>query len=255
MSVTTYTRFGCPNNAVELITSHRLEFAQQFGEIPIFMVVSALTTTITATTIKGETKSLITIGEILEYTKIVVRTLQQEADTVESTEEGVHHEDASGTNIPPIIRTLTHRILNTVRSPRLPPGLADIKMNKTNHSQIVENAIMKLTSWLRVRLIILEQKEYLSVVDFIDTDSPTLNATKVEGEENKSFSFWDNEALFKDFISHKPQRSGRISSVCLAWKYSVSLRFIEAFRDWGVKEKKLSSVIRMSTVKDDWGSP
>ena len=258
--MTTFTRFGCSKDAVELMTSQRLDFAQQFGDIPIFMVVSALTTTINLTTnnkknstetnYDRDTKTLVSIGEVIEYSKLMIKSLQ--SGTAESGDRS--DDDAFG-KIPQIIQLLTHRILNTFRSARMPPGLADIKVSKANHSQLIENVLISMASWLRARSIILELKEYLtSTIDLTETDSQTVDSTTNEGEERSSL-FWDNESLFKDFISQKHQCSGRISTLALAWKYGVNLRFIEAFRDWGVKEKKISSVVRMSTVNDDWGAP
>ena len=109
------------------MTSQKLDFAQQFGDLPIFMVVSALTTTTTATNNKvvnshnitqdewkeiknegGTKKALITISKVIEYSKLVIRTFQ--SDAVEAfggeREDGLEH-------IPPVIqlKKLEHQIV------------------------------------------------------------------------------------------------------------------------------------------------
>ena len=265
--MTPSTRFGCSHRAVERINSLKLEFAQQFGyHLPIHLVVSALTSVCVSVKVNSrdnQHRSLITLGELIEYSKMVIRSFRHDDDAMVMNSSPNSTNKETSKRIPPIVFTLIHRIISTLRSERIPTGFTantsrhfDMKVASANNSQIilVENAIISMTAWLRARSIIVEQKEYLASIKsrkWIDVATPHVK--KLENNGNGSVSNY--ESFFREFVSNRYVSCGNVSTRALAWKFNKKLMFIEGFRDWGLNENLLSSATRISTHFDDWGAP
>ncbi len=283
--MTPLTRFGCSRRSVERMATLKLEFAQQFGyHLPIHLVVSALTTVCPnwksyPTNDSSLQNSLIRIGEFIEYSKMAMISFRDDEDDDDEVREdeddeddfvflnpaspSISSKDTTLRRIPPIIENLTHRILITLRSGRIPPGFNvpssrynDGNVNSVNPSQMLEKAIISMTTWLRSRSVIVEQKEYLSSIPSrkgLDLVAKKQQNRNVEQNTNASVQYY--ESFYRDFIADSYISCGNVSTRALAWKYNKKLSFIEGFRDWGVKEELLTASTRIPTYFDDWGAP
>ncbi len=298
--MTMSTKFACSPD-VKLTASLRLEFAQHFDiHVPIFMVISVLTSPLCVDTAKSRNKSkqqekesifinnkelepkekntnnkeecskpergkksLITIGEVIEYLKLVARSYQSKVESSPiNSSDGNNSSDHNLEHVPSVFRTLTRLILKTSRTSRA-PAFVNLYEISCNDSQLVENVLKSMVTWLRSRCIIIEQKEYLTSSPDLHHDpttaataTATATATGAELQVHAHAHADDSNSLFfEDFISEKYQSGGNVSTVALAWKYGISLRMVEAFRDWGIREKKISSITRIPSERDDWGAP
>jgi len=141
-------------------------------------------------------------------------------------------------------------------------GGTDAGANGQVLRKAIYEALIAMIVWLRAHSVIVELKEYLTSVSRPETDHiiSKIPSTKGSSESpsngmNKSLrSYSDFESLYKG-LSSEGYLSGNISNIALAWRFRLSLRRLEAFREWGVREKVLLAITRTPVEGDDWGAP
>ena len=267
------SKFGCSSNSVSMVASQKLDFAQRFGSIPIFMVLSVVTNPVNSvnkapmvlsgvttpfnsvnktsnprkmTKNERDAKHTISIKEILDFSKSATRALR--------SNEGTSHDNVQMEildNVPTAIRIITKQILDMIKTMMIPVGFAHIiaQVGKEAgfETRFVQEAFKTMIKWLRARSIIVEEKEFL-------VSTTELNGTEGEGSRSHVDDSFKGYGEFLNIIL-KDTCNGNVSTLALHWKYNRSIQYIEAFRDWGVKNNRIKSVRRISSAKDDWGAP
>lgn len=246
-------KFACQHDAVQKMTSLRMTFAQEFSQIPIFVVTSALT-------VKPNYNK--TFGEIVRYCKDMARI--EDAKEQCMNESLVQGESIDA--IPLECQVLTRYILNSVKS----ASSAD-EENNLIYVQQVEFILRKMTSWLRSHSVIVELKDYLvSIHDENTADSAptivaedgketekepiiTLKKSNSAGDMIHQWSDSDGKSLY-DICMKNKYFSGKVSTSALAWR--IGKKQMEIVREYGIRENLLKVTTRIPCIgEDDWGAP
>ena len=301
-SMTRNTRFACQNGAAKRLPSLALKFSQSFGPtLPIFLVVSAFTCPL---------RKLVTFGDIIDQCRNAIVTMERQG-ILDSSHE--NEQDA----LPEVFKVLAHQIvtMTTLESNLVPPGFktdpilqssssfkhshsgGDLKgltngsiPKKINTIQAVEDAITSMTAWLQSHSIIVELKEYLSLIpntskgtnciatvapapklsqsshtvkmgsmsiSDITNARPRSTSFDLKGQNRESMSRVTTEESNLSILKEiKPYLlEGNISLTALAWKTGLTRQQLEHFRDWGCKEKMIKVTFRVPNEMDDWGAP
>lgn len=243
-------KFACQHDSIQKLSSLRLQFAQEFAQVPIFVVISALTVT---------PNYVFTFGEILRYCKetaiLESRSDEPEVDVVKDEEYTMM--------IPIECKILTRSILNSTEDTSISD---DGEVTGLMIAQHVESILRRMTMWLRSRAVIVELKDYLVAPDVDPEVDPKVEPTVIHEETStwikKSNSagdiqyLWgdsDGEALFHE-CKKNDYFSGKVSTAALAWR--IGKRQMEVVREYGIREQKLQLVTRIPCAgEDDWGAP
>jgi hypothetical protein len=240
-------KFACQHDSIPKISSLRLQFAQEFYQVPIFVVISALTV---------KPNYIYTFGEILRYCK---ETVLLESRCEEESEVDAVQIDENNMVIPMECTLLTRSILNSIEITSI---IDEDDVTELVIAQHVESVIRKMTTWLRSRTVIVELKDYLvspnvdqtvETVMKVEESSAGLKKSNSAGDIQYLWGDSDGEALFHE-CKQNDYFSGKISTGALAWR--IGKRQMELVREYGIREQKLQVVTRIPCAgEDDWGAP
>lgn len=239
-------KFACQHDSVQKLSSLRLQFAQEFAQVPIFVVISALTV---------KPNYVFTFGEILRYCK---ETAILESRSDESDVDVIKDEEYT-MMIPIECKILTRSILNSTEDTSISDDGEVPGLMITQH---VESIIRRMTMWLRSRAVIVELKDYLVAPDIDpkvepavlhDEETSTIKKSNSAGDIQYLWGDSDAEALFHE-CKKNDYFSGKISTGALAWR--IGKRQMEIVREYGIREQRLQLVTRIPCAgEDDWGAP
>lgn len=148
------TKFICSTGSTQKLASLSLAFAQQFGpEISPFLVVAALTSPMDTGFISGQSygKAQPTLSDVVLYC-----TLLMDQHTGFSQ---CQHEEEDGLRF----RMLVDRLSLTLTSPRTYPGFHAIQYDEYLKDAL-KPALVAMVVWLRAHSIIVELKEYPTLI-------------------------------------------------------------------------------------------
>lgn len=240
-------KFACQHDSIQKISSLRLQFAQEFFQVPIFVVISALTV---------KPNYICTFGEILRYCKetVILESRREEESEVDDVQI-----DEYNMVIPMECTLLTKSILNSIEVTSI---FDEDDVTELMVAQHVESVIRKMTTWLRSRAVIVELKDYLvspnvdqtvETVVKVEESSAGIKKSNSAGDIQYLWGDSDGEALFHE-CKKNDYFSGKISTGALAWR--IGKRQMELVRDYGIREQKLQVVTRIPCAgEDDWGAP
>jgi hypothetical protein len=159
--------------------------------------------------------------------------------------------------IPSSFRLFTQRIQQTLQMDPIPPGFRNIKCNqhqlqKTHEESIttnlLEEGIISMASWLYANNIITSLKEYLVPVSTL-TKKSRAEEMKLEQSDEKG------EQLFQQVMKSNYLDSGTISNMALAWRCGWNHSSLISFQHYVLTNKNFLLVTRSHCHGDDWGSP
>jgi len=249
--ITSSTRFACQHGAVKLMSSLRLEFAQQFSHvIPIFVFVAALTGSHqSSSTPSGACSSYVTFGDVKRFCRQAFDKITTPAEEKEESE----HVAINST-----YQMLTDRLVAILSADQINN---DVDNGGGISFQSVESLLMSMTTWVRSHSIIVELKDYFVTIESSHSEKDVDNRQNTEKQEYKRFDSTDMraspfsdddfECIYRECIIRN-YLDGSISSTALSWR--LKMEALRDFRDWGVRENKLQVVTRIPCDADDWGA-
>eukprot|EP00979_Chaetoceros_neogracilis_P006190 scaffold1224_cov288-Chaetoceros_neogracile.AAC.23 len=255
------TKFACQNGAIKLMSSLKLEFAQQFtSACPIFVVAAALTSTkeiashSSASTTTNQVCSHASFGNVIRYCRQAF-TLYHTDDLSSSEDE---NEESERNELPAEIQILTERLVAILRTEQANPG-RDIEIGPDATFQDVESLLIYMTTWLRSHSVIVELKNYFVAIAQRETGNKNNKEQKSGPQKNwnplsSSVANEDLDAILKECI-RKNYLTGTVSSAALAWRLGITALRTESLREYGVRENKLQVVTRIPWITDDWSAP
>jgi len=205
------TIFACCDDAMERMAKLKLEFAQQFSHtIPIFVVVSALTTTHSPSTFastqsaskaseesSSEERALlerapshVTFGDVIRYCRFCSQQAMRlhAADVMSNGDPDVMVVDDQRENVPRVFHVLTNTILSTLDRVATEEDVVGTssghEQQETHLIQSVESVLIAMTVWLRSHSIIVELKDYfVSISSFLEQSDEDKLVAQVVAEE------------------------------------------------------------------------
>ena len=260
------TKFACQNGAIKLMSSLKLEFAQQFSPVcHIFVVAAALTSTKKRASnsslgTTNERCSHASFGDVIRYCRQAF-TLYHTDDLSSSEDE---NDESERNEFPAEIQILTERLVATLLSTEHINYGREIEIGPDITFQCVESLLISMTTWLRSHSVIVELKNYFVAIAPHEAEKP--NTEKNTGPEKKgiwsgpgdarasSLASEDLDAILKECIS-KNYLDGTVSSAALSWRLGITALRTESLCEYGVRENKLQVVTRIPWSTDDWSEP
>ena len=260
------TRFACQSGAIKMMSSLKLEFAQQFAPVcPIFVVVAALTSTkkcasnVSANNTK-ERCAHASFGDVIRYCREGFAMYQTDDLSSSDNESEVSHRS---NEIPAEIQMLMERLVGTLGAEQINSG-QDIEIGADISFQDVESLLISMTTWLRSHSVIVELKNYFVAIN--PPGGEKCGNDKQQGYKKKgkalgpgdvrasSLANGDLDAIFKECVSQN-YMDGSVSSAALAWRLGITALRTESLREYGVRENRLQVVTRIPCSSDDWSAP
>lgn len=260
------TRFACQSGAIKMMSSLKLEFAQQFTPVcPIFVVVAALTSTKKCASNGSTNKTKepcahASFGDVIRYCREGFAMYHTDDLSSSDNESEVSYRS---NEIPAEIQMLMERLVATLSAEQINSG-QDIEIGADISFQDVESLLISMTTWLRSHSVIVELKNYFVAINPLGEEK--CGNDKQQGFKKKgkslgpgdvrasSLANGDLDAIFKECFS-KNYMDGSVSSAALAWRLGITALRTESLREYGVRENRLQVVTRIPCSSDDWSAP